>query len=124
MGRKNKTVVRKKKTCGVDVPEAARKFAFGVVSDVEVPGVLLIGMINNVDVPVLVLKKNTMESKKKFFDADLLGVGIHDVELPAVVLKNKIYDVEVPDLGMRINISSTAKKRKFTDKEHKEKNNL
>ena len=86
------------------------------MSDVEVPGVLLIGNMNNVDVPVLVLKKNTMESKKKVFDAELPGVGIHDVELPAVGLKNKIYDVEVPDVGMRINMSPTAKKRKFTDK--------
>ena len=89
MGRKNKTVVRKKKTCGVDIPEADRKFAFGVVSNVEVPGVLLIGMINNVDVPVLVLKKNTMESKKKVFDAELPGVGIHDVEVPSVGLKKR-----------------------------------
>ena len=57
------------------------------MSDVELPGVLLIGKMNNVDVPVLVLRKNTMGKKKNIFDIEVLGVGIHDVELLAVGLK-------------------------------------
>ena len=51
-------------------------------------------------------------------------MGIHDVEVPAAGLKNNIYDVEVPAVGTRNNMSPTANKRKLTDKEKKENNNL
>ena len=37
--------------------KAARKFALGVVYDVEVPGVLLNDKMNNVDVPDMGLNK-------------------------------------------------------------------
>ena len=67
VGRKKNNVARKKNTCDIQVPDAARKFAFGVVSDVEVPGVLLNDNINNVDVPYLVLNKKTVGKKKKIF---------------------------------------------------------
>ena len=124
VGRKKKTVGVNKKTCDVDVIKANRKFAFGVVSDVDVPGVLLIGKMNIIDVHVLVMYQNTMGNKKFFFNADLLGVGIHNVEVPDVGLKNTIYDVEVPDVGVSNNISPTAKKMKLTDEEQKENKNL
>ena len=119
VGSKKNDVGRKKRTCDVDVPEAARKLAFGVVSDVKLPGVLLIANMNNFDVPVLVLNNNTMGRKKNIFDVDLLVLGIHDTEVPYVGLKNNIYDVEVPAVGMRNNMSPTAKKRKWTDEENK-----
>ena len=115
---------RKKKTCDVDVPEAARRLAFGVVSDVKLPGVLLIANMNNVDVSVLVMKKNTMGMKKNICDLELTGLRIHDVEVPAVVLKNNIYDVEITAVGMTNNMSPTAKKRKWTDEENKYKKSL
>ena len=124
VGSKKNDVGRKKRTCDVDVPEAARKLAFGVVSDVKLPGVLLIANMNNFDVPVLVLNNNTMGRKKNIFDVDLLVLGIHDTEVPYVGLKNNIYDVEVPAVGMRNNMSPTAKKRKLTDEEKKENKNL
>ena len=66
VGRKNKTVVSKKNTFDVELPEAARKFAFGVVFDVEVPSVLLNDNMNNFDVPGVVIKKNTVEKKKEY----------------------------------------------------------
>ena len=59
--------------------EAARKFALGVASDVEVPGVLLNDRMNNVEVPVVVPKKKTVGRKKK-----------------TVGMNNKTCDVEVP----------------------------
>ena len=46
--------------------KAARKFALGVVYDVEVPGVLLNDNMNNFDVPGVVIKKNTVEKKKEY----------------------------------------------------------
>ena len=49
--------MRNNNTCGVDVNEATKKFAFGVVSDVEVPGVFLIGKMNNVEVPDVDMNK-------------------------------------------------------------------
>ena len=57
VGMNQNNVGRKKNTCDVEVPAAARKLAFGVVSDMEVPGVLLNDNMNNVDVPVAVMKK-------------------------------------------------------------------
>ena len=89
-----KTVGRKNNTCDVEVHEADRRFAFGVVSDVEVPGVSLNDKTNNVDVPVVVLKKKTVGRKKNIFDVELPGVG----------LKNNIYGVEVPSVGMSNNM--------------------
>ena len=91
---KKNNVGRNKKTCGVKLPEAARKFAFDVVSGVEVPSVFLNDKMNNVDVPVVVLKKKTVGRKKNIFDVELPGVG----------LKNKIYGVEVPSVGMSNNM--------------------
>ena len=90
MERNKKTVAGNKKTCGVDVTKANKTFAFGVVSDVEVPGVLLIDKMNNVDVSVLVLNNNIMGKKRKISDAKLPGVGIHDVEVPSVGLEKDI----------------------------------
>ena len=89
MERNKKIVAGNKKTCGVDVTEANKTFAFGVVSDVEVPGVLLIDKMNNVDVSVLVLNNNIMGKKRRISDAELPGVGIHDVEVPSVGLKKR-----------------------------------
>ena len=49
--------------------EAARKFALGVLSDVEVTGVLLNDKMNNFEVPILVIKrKKTVGSNKKTCD--------------------------------------------------------
>ena len=119
-----KTLWRKKKTCDAEVPEAARKFAFGVVSDVEVPGVLLYDKMNICDVPVVVTRKNTVGRTKNICDVEVHGAGIHYVEVPAVGLEKKIYYVEVPAVGMRNIILPTAKKMDFTDAVKKENNNL
>ena len=46
--------------------KAARKFDLGIVSGVEVPSVLLNDNMDNVEVPVVVLKKNTVVRVKKY----------------------------------------------------------
>ena len=68
LGRDKKTVTRKENTCDVEVPEDARKFAFGVVSNVEVSGVFLNNKTNDVDAPVVVLKKKNMGRKRNICD--------------------------------------------------------
>ena len=65
---KKNTLGSKKKTCDVEVPDSARKLAFGVVSDAEVPGVLSNEKRDNAYVPVVVLKKRTVGGKNNIFD--------------------------------------------------------
>ena len=59
------------------------------MSDVEVPDVLFNHEMNNVDVPIVVLKKKTVGGEKKIFHVGVPGVGIRDVEVPAVGLKKR-----------------------------------
>ena len=51
--------------------EAAQKFALGTVSDVEVTGVFFNDKINSVDIPVVVLKNNTLWRKKNTCDVEV-----------------------------------------------------
>ena len=115
VGRNNKTVVGNKKTCDVDVNETTKKFVLGVVSDVEVPGVLLIGKMNNVEVPDAGMNKKTVGSKNKTVEGKNKTCGVDvpeaarkfafgvvsDVEVPGVLLIGKMNNVEIPDVGMK-----------------------
>ena len=87
--------------------EAARKFALGVVSDVGVPSVLSNCHMNNAEVPVVVLKKNTVVGKNNNCDIEVpeasrksaYGV-VPDVGVPGVLLNDKMNNVDVPDMGL------------------------
>ena len=112
---KKNIVGRKKNDSDVEVPEAARKLDFRIVSYLEITGLLLNDKMDNVHAPVVVLKKKNIGSKNNICDVEVHSVGIHDIEDPAVGLKKKIYTVDVQAGGMRNNMSHTAKKSNFTD---------
>ena len=127
--------------------EPPRKFALGVVSYVRLPGVLLNDKIDNVEVPVVVLKKNTLSSNKNTCDVDvheaprkfdfgvvpdvevpnvLLNDEMNSVDVTIVVLKKKntvggeknIFDVGVPGVGIHdVEVPAVGLKKKIYDVE-------